>query len=647
MNEFHQLISRLIIDTKGLGGGALAFAPDSSIAAFRPELILCGTIVLMLLVRVFKFGQRIDAFYIAFLGTLAALLSGLPLNHLGAEAINYADPSAVTRMEIFTGMLVYDTFTVFMRALLLLFVVLFLVFTKLSGIPDKEDGPDIYTLVLGSTLGMCLMASANHLLTIFLAVEMASVPSYVLAGMLKGRRRGSEAALKYSIYGAGAAGVMLYGISLLAGIAGSAHLPTLAGQLGGKLIEGMPPQELMVLALGGLMVMVGLAFKLSAVPFHFWCPDVFEGAAAEVNAFLSVASKAAALALLVRVVIGVGFLGPQPIGFEDIPPGTTLADYKLPGGEHYFAPGLRSAVQSQTSGANDTETTTSSRPLEGQPGLMAVEDELENSVGVDGGEAGDVQVGGDTFARGALVTALEPVRGFLGKLVAFLAVITCTFGNLAAYGQTNIKRLLAYSTIAHAGYMMMAVPPVMAMAGLDPAAAQSAVAALAIYLGVYLFMNLGAFAVVAFLRNAMGSEEISDYAGLLRQTPGVTICFSIILFSLVGLPPLAGFIGKFAIFASLVDGYQITAAAGQPAGYLMVVLVAGGLNTAVSLFYYLRVVKVMTMDPDPADRRPFSFSDVSLQGLFVWFTAAATVLLFFYWNGLKDVAEAAARHLLT
>ena len=153
---------------------------------------------------------------------------------------------------------------------------------------------------------MCLMASANHLMTVFLGVEMASVPSYVLAGILKGRRRASEAALKYAVYGAGAAGVMLYGISLLAGLLGTAHLPTIAAKLAAMDIPGDGRRgegggTLMVLVLAGLMIMVGLAFKLSAVPFHFWCPDVFEGASAEVDAFLSVASKAAAMALLVRV----------------------------------------------------------------------------------------------------------------------------------------------------------------------------------------------------------------------------------------------------------------------------------------------------------------------------------------------------------
>jgi NADH-quinone oxidoreductase subunit N len=243
--------------------------------------------------------------------------------------------------------------------------------------------------------------------------------------------------------------------------------------------------------------------------------------------------------------------------------------------------------------------------------------------------------------------SLEPVRDFLAKLVAFLAIITCTFGNLAAYGQTNIKRLMAYSTIAHAGYLMMAVPALLAAAGVDPAAGQKAVSALCIYLGVYLFMNLGAFAIIAFLRNAMGSEEIRDYAGLIYRCPFTVIALSIILLSLIGLPPLAGFIGKFAVFAALVDSYRATAAAGTPQFYLIVVLFAGGINTAVSLFYYLRIVKTMTMDPEPRERRPVAFSDVSLQGAYVWlFGALPTIVLFFAWNQLSEMADAAARHLL-
>src|SRR4029079_6445834 len=182
--------------------------------------------------------------------------------------------------------------------ILLGFAVLFAIFTRISGIPDRDAAPDFYELALGATLRMCLMESSNHLLMVFLGVEMASVPSYALAGMLKGRRASSEAALKYAVCGAGTAGIMLYGISLLGGVLGSVHLPTMAERLAellqpANLEAGIGRDTHMVLALGALMVLVGLAFKLSAVPFHFWCPDVFEGATAEVNAFLSVASKAA------------------------------------------------------------------------------------------------------------------------------------------------------------------------------------------------------------------------------------------------------------------------------------------------------------------------------------------------------------------
>jgi NADH-quinone oxidoreductase subunit N len=230
-------------------------------------------------------------------------------------------------------------------------------------------------------------------------------------------------------------------------------------------------------------------------------------------------------------------------------------------------------------------------------------------------------------------SALSPVRDFLTKLLAFVAVITCTFGNLAAYGQTNIKRLLAYSTIAHAGYMIMPVAAAMALIGSSPAAAQDALAALTFYVAVYLFMNLGAFAVVAFLRNSLRSEEIADYAGLIRRAPLVVVCFSALLFSLIGMPPLAGFSGKFLIFAALVNAK------------LWTVLVIAGLNTALSLFYYLRVVKVMTMDPEPENRMPASFSFIP--ATFVVVLTLPVVALGIWWNGLSGWASAAAAHFFS
>ncbi len=635
--NLHELVSQLIIDTKGTVAGGLLSLPsrDSSLGVFLPEICVCVTIVLMLLVRVFRFGRRVDAFYFAAFGSALALYFAAPWQHLGASPPSFADPTsvtdaaAVTRMEIFTGMLVYDPFSIFVRSVLLAFAFLFAVFTKLSGIPDREDGPDIYTLVLGSTLGMCMMASANHLLMVFMAVEMASVPSYVLAGMLKGRRVGSEAALKYSIYGAGAAGVMLYGISLVSGLLNTAHLPTIALELADRL-PSMPASELMVLVLGGLMIMVGLAFKLSAVPFHFWCPDVFEGATAEVNAFLSVASKAAALALLVRVAIGFGGIAPEGV-----------------------APGERSLAVANQGRLPATESLAQLATTDGLFSF-APEDEAQPSFSdhVTGAAAEEGHTGGSHTGADAstpLLSAnngLAKSRDFLAKLIALLAVVSCTFGNLAAYGQANIKRLMAYSTIAHAGYMMMPVPAMLVLMNYDSRLAESTIAGLSVYIVVYLFMSLGAFAIIAFLRNAMRSEMIADYAGLIRRCPITVVCFVLILFSLIGLPPLAGFVGKFAIFAGLVDAYRVSLGAGEPATFLMVMLIAGGLNTAISLVYYLRVAKVMTMDPEPEDRQPFVFSDVSLQGAYIWFLTLPTLLLMLNWDVLNRWAEAAATYLL-
>jgi NADH-quinone oxidoreductase subunit N len=602
-----------------------------SLMLFRPELVLCATIVLVLLLNIVPVTRGVSAFLITFIGALVALvLTILPwqgawqdpsieqpisIQTSGAvgtlpgivgaadEAKSVAPNQAtgIMHQELFTGMLVFDGMSVYFRALLMLFLVLFVLFTRISGVPDRDAAIDVYPLVVGATLGMCLMVSANHMLIVFLAVEMASVPSYVLAGMLKGRRRSSEAALKYAVYGAGTAGVMLYGISLLGGVLGSFHLPTMAAQLG-KLLAAEPVRSMgadkpLVLMLGGLMLMVGIAFKLSAVPFHFWCPDVFEGASAEVDAFLSVASKAAALALLVRVAVGLGTI---PYQQE----------------QSVAAVAYSQAVDPVDSGG--------ANPV---PGDVRTEESLV------GDEPGDLSGMPSQSGAAPIISRLGPAQDFISKLIALLAVITCTFGNLAAYGQTNIKRLLAYSTIAHAGYMMMPVAAAMALADADPAGARAALSALAFYIAAYFFMNLGAFAIVAFLRNAIGSEEIADYAGLIRRTPITVICFSAILFSLVGMPPFSGFIGKLLVFASLMNAGLLT------------VLVIGGLNTVLSLVYYLRVVKVMTMDPEPEQRLPVQIPFIP--GVFTVALTVPVVVLGFDWNGLNSWAQTALSRLLS
>jgi NADH-quinone oxidoreductase subunit N len=541
--------------------GSLNDTLGVSLPLFRTELCLAATIVLVLLCRMLPVLRRLDSGLVALGGVCFALwyawndLRGIPvagLPHAGADA------AGLVRQELFGGLLVFDSLTAYIRFLLMGFLALYIPFTKASGIPDHEDGADFYTLVLGATLGMCLMASANHLLMVFMAVEMASVPSYALAGLLKGRKASSEAALKYAVYGAGAAGIMLYGISLLGGLLGTCHLPSMAAELARVVDAGTANGSVMVLALGGLMMAVGLAFKLSAVPFHFWCPDVFEGAAAEIGGFLSVASKTAAVALLLRICFGLGV----------------------------------------------------------------------SLTGIGGAAANLAEPG---------LAGLASTRHFMVYVVGLMAAVTCTLGNLAAYGQTNMKRLLAYSTIAHAGYIMMAVAAAVALVGVNVAASREAVSAVAFYLGTYLFMNLGAFAIVALLRNRLRSEEIDSYAGLVQSSPGIVIATAVVLVSLIGLPPLAGFVAKFLVFSSLVQAISLEAE--RP--LMLVLLVVGGLNTVLSLFYYLRVLKVMTFDPPPVDRVGGEFSLVSLPGAVVTALVVPVVILGVFWAGLYACAQVA------
>jgi len=398
--------------------------------------------------------------------------------------------------------------------------------------------------------------------------------------------------------------VMLYGVSLLAGVLGSAHIPTLARELAaldipGMIAAGEEGSKLMVLALGGLMLGVGLAFKLSAVPFHFWCPDVFEGASAEVDAFLSVASKAAALALLLRVGLGLTHLqeGPQESLALSQPAVASVAS----------AASTEVAVNHAT--LNHATLNLGQTAL--KPGIREAA-----SDGADGGP-------------------LSPVRNFVVTILTLVAIVTCTFGNLAAYGQTNIKRMLAYSTIAHSGYMMMAAAAVIALVGSNIQEAHSAVSALLLYVTIYLFMNLGAFAVVAFLRNAMQSEEIEDYAGLIRSAPIIAVMMTAILVSLIGLPPMAGFWPKLRVLQALYE-------AGGP--LMMTALVIAGLNTAVSLVYYLRVAKTICVDPEPDSRGPVSLGFLPVAYVLV---VSAPVLIFgLFPDWLASWADQAARQFI-
>jgi NADH-quinone oxidoreductase subunit N len=390
-------------------------------------------------------------------------------------------------------------------------------------VSDRLRG-EFFALLLFATYGMFLMVSASNLLTAYLGIEMASISSYIMAGFLARRTRSSEAAFKYVIYGSVASGVMLFGISLVFGLAGTLDISTMGAGL------AMAPPIAVALAL--ILIFAGLGYKIASVPFHMWSPDVYEGSPLPVTAFLSVASKAAGFGLVVR----------------------------------FFRDGMAS------------------------PAVLATVD--------------------------------WPL------FLALISAVTMTVGNLAAFGQTNIKRLLAYSSIAHGGYLLMGV---VAMGG-GAMAAQSGVL---FYFVAYLFMNLGAFYVVLHLASPerLGSEEISAYRGLIRRSPLLAILMSIFLFSLIGLPPFAGFWGKLYLFKSVIDA-SLTTGGINGHNFLWLVML-GLLNSAVSLYYYFSVVKAMLMEEGEETSR---FSPNPIYAALLILLLLPTLLLGFITN-VDVVAE--------
>ena len=495
----------------------LQSALASDLLVFMPELAVCIGIVTLLLSRLVPALDR------AHLGGGAVVVLAV-----GLFAAAYQVYDAAWGKAYFAGMLTSDAWGGFVRVVVLAASLLTVLLSLLTGIPDKDDSADFYALLLGGTLGMMLMASANHLLMVFIAVEMASLPGYALAGFLKGKKQGSEAALKYVVYGAAASGVMLYGITLLSGTFGSAAL--------GDVCAGIAARGLDLPVTAGLaLTLFGLGFKLAAVPFQFWCPDVFEGAAAEVAGFLSVASKAGAIGLTGRLLLS-----------------------------------LQSAHE------------------------------------------------------GSWV-----IPANVGVWVATVAILTVTFGNLAAFAQTNLKRLLAYSTVAHAGYMLMGLAVV----------TTTGASAVLYYLAAYVAMNLGAFAVVAFVRNATGSEEIGAFRGLIKRNPFAAVAMTVFLASLLGLPPLAGFAGKVQVFVAVFDAARGATAAGLTGlgGTFYALLAVGATNTALSAYYYLKVVRAMLLDEPEGESK----ASPPAANLFLAALAALVVAAGLVWDPLANEAAKA------
>jgi NADH-quinone oxidoreductase subunit N len=390
---------------------------------------------------------------------------------LAASALALWRTTAPTPTDIFYGVIVCDALGLAFRWLALGTVALVLLMVVGAREIEEAYRGEAIGLLLFVGFGLLLLSEANHLLMAYLALELVSLGSYLLVGFLP-QRRSAEAALKYLLFGALASGVMLFGMSLLFGLTGELSFPALASSLAGI---GSPMREAALLA--ALLMLVGVAFKISMVPFHLWTPDVYEGAPVAVTAFLSVGPKVAGLALLLR-----------------------------------------------------------------------------------------------------LCEVLQPLWPALAPMVLGLTVLTMTLGNLAALTQTNVKRLLAYSTIAQVGYLLIGFV-VQTPAGLQ---------ALIVYLTAYLFMNLGLFACVQALVNDTGQESLTVFQGLYRRAPWLALSTALFLLSLAGLPPLFGFIGKFMLFDAAIQTGQ---------GWLAIAAI---LNSAMAVYYYVNIIRLMYAAPTGA-----------------------------------------------
>ena len=406
------------------------------------------------------------------------------------------------------GMVNYDPLSQIFKVMLLLAgAVACLMAVGDKGVGDKGE---FYLIVIIATLGGVMMSSASDLILVFVALETLSIPLYMLASFRRGDTRSAESGMKYFLYGAFASAIMLFGFSLLYGFAGTTNLSGIADAM----TSGIGDSVVAVMT-ALVMVVVGFGFKISAVPFHFWTPDVYEGAPTPVTAFVSVSSKAASFALLLRFFTAV-----FPV---------------------------------------------------------------------------DLVVGGVI------------IQDFWVNLLVVISIVSMTLGNVVALRQSNIKRLLAYSSIAQAGYTLIGV------VALQGANDSLAVASVSFYMFMYIFTNLLIFGAVIWFISATDTEEISDLAGLNRRSPWLALFITIGLLSLGGIPPTAGFFGKFFLFQAAVNANLV--------GLALIAVT----NAIIALYYYLVVVKVMYVDVGPDDDVP-----IAIPRAYAWslgITALVVILL--------------------
>jgi NADH-quinone oxidoreductase subunit N len=457
-----------------------------------------------------------------------SLLAWVTLGVLAATGIALL-PVADANLQVSRGLIAVDSFALFFKVIFLISAALTVLMSVRYLEVEGTRAGEYYFLILCATLGMMFMAGGTDLITLFIGLETMAISFYILTGFLKPSRRSNEAAVKYFLLGAFSLGILLYGMSLMYGLTGSTNLRVIATALAGQ--ESDPR-----LVLAVILVVSGMGFKIAAVPFHMWAPDVYEGAPTPITGLLSVGSKAASFAMLLRIFV------------ESLP-------------------------------------------------TMRM-----------------------SLAENAQAGASAPEVGW-GMLFYVLAIVTMTVGNFAALTQSNLKRMLAYSSIAHAGYLLIGVV----------AGTARGITATLVYLFVYAFMQMGAFAVVALMRRQdVVGDELKDLNGLFFRQPFAAVAMLLFMLSLGGIPPTAGFMGKFWLFGAAIES-----------GYVWLAVI-GVLNSAVSLYYYIRIVVYMMLKNEPVGSEPRQSPALAVAMVAA---VVATMALGVYPQPLFEFAQASAQTL--
>ncbi len=477
--------------------------------AILPELLLLAVGMLVLIIDPFwkDDRRRVNLGWLTAGGLSLTLILSLLLGRPGESVL------ALGGMVRFDWLaFAFKMFLIFGAAITALFMM------DVEALSRRAES---YLLLVAATIGMCFMASASDLVMIYLAIETTSIPLYVLAGFMLSDNKSTEAGFKYLLFGAMTSAILLYGLSLVYGFAGTTSLDQLAPAFG----------SLNFVSLGVLfLLLVGLGFKVSVVPFHFWAPDTYEGAPTPIAGYLSTASKAAGFAILLRLFL---------IAFPHV------------------------ALQWQW-------------------------------------------------------------------ILAILAVLSMTLGNLVALAQKNIKRLLAYSSIAHAGYAMIGLVAVSFDKTGKVVAGNIGIQSVVFYLVAYILTNLAAFGIISAFGRVTGSEELADYRGMSRRSPYLALAMLIAFLSLTGMPPFGGFIAKVLVFAAAIQ-----------AGWTWLVMV-GIINSVVGLYYYLTVIKVVylyRMEAEDEEKHPIAISRPYALALIILTIGIILVgTIFAPWFGLSQMA---------